>query len=223
MDRFYPVLKTSPLFREFDDNELSHLLDCFRAKLTEYEKDEIIFLQGSTILMAGFVVQGSIRAHREDRNGNIKILSDYSVCETFSEELLFSGIAVAPFTLSANEQTKVIYFDCSEISKFCRLACPHHSKFVMNLLQMMSSKIVRMDRKMEIVQKGTIREKLISYLNFCAEQEKSNNFIIPFSRQGLADYIGVNRSAVSRELWKMKKEGIVSFENRRFILDVSNK
>ena len=218
MDYYYSLLKKSPLFNNFDDNELSHMLSCLRAKLTEYKKDEILLLQGDTISCAGIVVKGSLHSHREDIYGNKRILSSYNICDMFCEELLLSGVTVSPFTLSANEQTSIIFIDCSEISKFCNLACIHHSRLVANLIHMMAAKIVHLDKKMETIQKSTIREKIKSYLFFCSEKEQSNTFIIPFSRQEFADYIGVNRSAASRELWKMQREGIISFENKQFVL-----
>ena len=219
MERFYSLLKANPLFHKFNDNELSHMLSCLRANLMEYKKDEILLLQGDPFLKAGIVVEGSIVSHRADIYGNKRILSNYYVGEMFFEEFLLSEITISPFSLSANEQTSIIFIDCSEIHKFCNLACPHHSRLVASLLRMMSAKIVRLDKKMEIVQKSTIREKVIAYLLFCAEQEQSNNFIIPFSKQELADYIGVNRSAMSRELWKMQREGIIRFKDKQFILE----
>jgi len=219
LDYYYSLLKTNPLFNKFDDNELSHMLSCLRAKLTEYKKDEILLLQGDTISSAGIVVKGSLKSHREDVYGNKRILSNYNMGEMFCEELLLSEVTVSPFTLSANEQTSIIFIDCSEIPKFCNLACIHHSRLVANLIQMMAAKIVQLDKKIEIIQKCSIREKIKSFLYFCSEKEQSNTFVIPFTRQELADYIGVNRSAASRELWKMQREGIISFENKQFVLN----
>lgn len=220
MNQFYPVLKTTPLFNQFEDDELSHMLSCLRANLIDYKKEETVLLQGNTIFGAGIIVNGSVFSQRENIDGNKIILSSYNTGDMFGEELLLSGITVVPFSLIANELTSIIYIDCSEISKFCKLSCVHHSKLVINLTQMLSAKIIQMDRKMDIVQKRTIREKLMAYFNYMAEQEGSAAFEIPFSRQGLADYIGVNRSAVSRELWKMQKDGIISFNNRYFTLHV---
>ena len=219
MNQFYPLLKENQLFYKYEDGELSHLLSCLRAELLEYKKDDTILLQGRKILKAGIVVQGSVYSHRVDIDGSKRILSNYNVGDIFCEELLFSNITIAPFSLTANEQTSIIQIDCSEIPKFCKLACIHHSKFVANLAHMLSAKIIRLDRKIEILQKSTIRDKLLSYFNFCAEIENSNSFTIPFSRQQLADYIGVNRSSASRELWKMKKDGVISFSERRFTLE----
>ena len=216
MNQFYPLLKTNPLFYEFEDEELSHLLSCLRAGLAEYNKDDTILLQGNKIFSAGIVVRGSACSHRVDMDGCKRILRTYNAGDVFCEELLLANIIVSPFTLIACEQTSIIYIDCMEIPKFCNLACVHHSKFASNLLQMLSEKIVQLERKMEIVQKSRIRGKIIAYLLFCAEHEGSSDFIIPFSRQELADYLGVNRSALSRELRKMQNEGIVSFDERNF-------
>ena len=222
MDRFYPILKAIPLFNQFDDNELSHMLSCLRAKAMEYKKGEAVSVQGDTISKAGIVVNGSVLAHREDINGNKKILTNYGAGEMFFEEILLSGIMSAPFGLTAFETSNIIYIDCSEISKFCQLSCIHHSNLVSNLMRMLSEKIIKLNDKIEIIQANTIREKLIAYFHFLAEQEKSYDFELPFSRQELADYLGVNRSAASRELWKMQKDGLISFNKRHFTLNKSD-
>ena len=219
MEQFYPLLKSTPLFAQFDDGELAHMLDCLRARPVKYVKEETVFLRGDKITEAGIIVSGDAFSHREDIDGNRKILSQYQPGDIFFEELLFAGKTIAPFSLTANAQTNIIYIDCSEIPKFCKLSCKHHSKLIVNLTRMMSEKIIRLDMKMEIVQKHTIRDKLLTYFTFLAEQENSCAFDIPFSRQALSDYIGASRSAVSRELWNMKKEGVINFNNRSFIFN----
>ncbi len=218
MEKYYPILKKTLLFNNFEDSELSHFLSCLRAHLKEYKAGSDILLQGSDIACAGIIVKGKVLSHRVDIDGTKRILTMYGQGEVFFDELLFSHITVSPYTMTAKEQTAVIYIDCSEISKFCNMACVHHSKFVANLMQKLSEKTVRLDQKMEIVQQGSVREKLLAYFNLCADQAGSNQFNIPFSRQELADYIGVNRSTTSRELWKLKRDGLINFDHRDFVL-----
>jgi CRP-like cAMP-binding protein len=118
----------------------------------------------------------------------------------------------------AQEDSKLLLIDSCRITQSCSNACGFHQQLIRNLLQIVSEKNLRFHHKLEITAKRTTREKLLAYLSAQARAAGSDSFVIPFDRQGLADYLGVDRSALSAEIGKLRREGVIESERSAFIL-----
>ena len=138
--------------------------------------------------------------------------------EIFGENYASAGNKTLPVSIKAAEKSEVLFLDYKRSLTFCTMACPFHSMMVHNLISIMSTNKGRAEEKLEHISQKTTRDKLRSYLSCRALQEGSSSFDIPYNRQELADYLGVDRSAMSSELGKMKADGILEFKKNHFTL-----
>ena len=218
MKEFLPVLEKSTLFSGIAHEELLGLMGCLGARVTEFKKNQFVFLEGDPANTLGVVLSGAVQISREDLHGNRSILGRAEPAEVFAESYAFAGSAKLPVNVVAQEDSKLLLIDSCRITQSCSNACGFHQQLIRNLLQIVSEKNLRFHHKLEITAKRTTREKLLAYLY---EQEKfhgKRSFTIPFDRQALADYLGVERSAMSAELSKLRKDGVIDFEKSRFTL-----
>ena len=218
MKNFIQVLKKTRLFFGVTEEEIALMLNCLDAKLKQYKKGEYVCREGESISNVMVLVGGALHLQKDDYWGNRTIINHVKIGETFGEAYLSPESGVLLNDVVAVEDSAVIFFDVRRIMTVCSSACRFHSMVVQNLLFSLSEKNKKLVQKMGHVTQRTTREKLISYLS--EESKKSNSpcFEIPFNRQQLADFLSVDRSAMSNELCKMRDEGLLSFNKNKFEL-----
>lgn len=217
MQKYMKVLKRTPLFAGVGDEETEAMLSCLGARLKTYQKGEYVFRQGERITDITVLAEGKLHIQKDDYWGNRSILGEISAGEMFGEAYAYdSG---APLNdVVAVEDSAVIFFDARRILTTCSSACRFHNIVVQNLFFAISEKNRKLVQKLGHMSKRTTREKLISYLSEQAKKQNSASFTIPFNRQQLADFLSVDRSAMSHELCKMRDEGLLEFEKNKFRL-----
>ena len=136
----------------------------------------------------------------------------------FGEVFACASVKEMPVSVYAAEKSSVMLLDFKRLLTTCSNACPFHSKVIQNLLQIVSEKALALNKRIEIMSKRSIRDKLICYLTMEYERTRKLQFAIPFNRQQLADYLCVERSALSAEMSRMKKEGIIDYRKNEFWL-----
>ena len=218
MKKYLEILKKCPLFFEIEENDLLRMLHCLGARVEFFDKKYTIFAEGSSARYIGIVLAGAAQIVQFDYYGNRSILSGISVGEVFAEAFACAEVRSLPVTVIANEPSEIMLIDCSHILHTCENNCGFHQKLIFNLMRDLAEKTILFHQKVEIVSKRTTREKLLAYLALRARQTGSNRFEIPFDRQELADYLEVERSGLSAEIGKMKREGIFKNEKNRFEL-----
>lgn len=211
-------MKHSPLFKNIKEEEITSILKCLLAKKETYLKNEFIFHAGNHIDVIGLVLSGSVYIIKEDFWGNRSILSEAGPNELFGESFAISGTDALDISVIAAKDTQVLFLDIKKVTTLCSSACQFHSRLVQNLLLILSAKNRMLTRKMEHITKRSTREKLLSYLSDQALKSNCSNFEIPFNRSQLAEYLSVDRSAMSNELSKMRNEGILEFKKNNFLL-----
>ena len=212
------ILRTSPLFSQIDEKDLPSMLNCLCARKADYKKDTYIFCSEDIVKDVGIVLIGSVNVIKEDFWGNRAILTKMQVGELFGEAFSFAGAKRLPVSVVAAEKTEVLFLDFRKISKTCSSNCNFHAQLIANMLEILAQKNIMLTQKLEHIVKRTTREKLLSYLSEQAIKSSSNSFTIPFNRQELADYLSVDRSAMSNELSKLRDEGILDFTKNNFEL-----
>lgn len=217
MKEYIPILKKMKLFEGVDDNGIAAMLECLNARLCNYKKGEFVFRQGDIITCFAVPVEGRLLIQSDDYWGNRSIISAVEVGELFGEAYA-AGNEPFPNSTMAVEESKVILFDANGIMGGCAESCKFHSLVVQNLFFIISEKNRRLMQKLGYMSKRTMREKLISYLSEEAKRSRSGTFSIPFDRQQLADFLSVERSAMSRELCRMRDEGMLLFRKNTFTL-----
>ena len=218
MEEFLPVLGRSTLFEGISGQDLPGLLACLGAAAVKVCKNSSVFSEGDPARYVGIVLDGSVQIVQDDYYGNRTILGRAEAGELFGESFACAGISALPVSVIATEDSTVLRIDCCRITRSCSNACEFHNRLILNLLQVMAAKNLTFHKKLEITAKRTTREKLMAYLLWQAKVQGTDSFTIPFDRQGLADYLGVERSAMSAELSKLRKDGIIDFDRSRFTL-----
>lgn len=214
----WELVEKSPLFSGMNKEEVRQALQCLGSEQKIYEKDAYIFQHGETITQIGLILSGSAIIQKEDFWGNCDIISHVSKGELFGESFACMEMKEMPVSVVCKERTEVLFLTYQKIIRTCPRSCDFHQKLLQNMIRVMATKNFMLMGKMEHMMKRTTREKLLSYLSEQAMWKKSDTFQIPFDRQELADYLGVDRSAMSSELGKLKKDGILQFHKNKFIL-----
>ena len=218
MKDFVPVLKKTKLFSGVGDEEISTMLSCLGASLFTYKKGDYVLRQGEHLSDILVLVEGSLHIQRDDYWGNRSILGHIGIGEIFGEAYAAPDSGTLLNDVIAVEDSSVFFFDVKRVISTCSSACRFHTMVVQNLFFAISEKNRTLVQKLDYLSRRTTREKLISYLSEEAKRQNSPQITIPFNRQQLADYLSVDRSAMSSELGRMRDEGLLEFEKNRFRL-----
>ncbi|MDD4689633.1 MAG: Crp/Fnr family transcriptional regulator [Eubacteriales bacterium] len=218
MKNFLGVIRKCSIFNNIEDQDLESLLSCLGAKIERKEKGSYFLSEGEPAKFLGIVLTGKVQIERIDYSGNRSILSTLEPSQIFGEAFACAGVDALPISVVATENTEVMLIDARRIMLSCSNACGFHNRLIFNLLKIVSWKNIEFNRKVEISSKRSTREKLMTYLDMQAKQHGRNNFTIPYDRQALADYLGVERSGLSAEISKLRNEGIIKCHRSEFTL-----
>ncbi len=218
MEKYIPILKKSRLFAGIGEADIRGMLACLGARLATYKKGEYLLRQGEPLGEMLLVTEGSLHVQQDDYWGNRSILTTIGVGEMFGEGCAAPSSGVLRNDVIAVEDSAVIFFHVQRMLTTCSSACRFHTMVVQNLFYAISEKNRKLMQKLTHISKRSTREKLISYLSQEAKRQNSAQFTIPFSRQQLADFLSVDRSAMSAELGRMRDEGLLEFEKNWFRL-----
>ncbi len=211
-------LSNTQLFCGLKEDEITSLLGCLDAEKRSYKKGEIILSEGSITKNIGIVLSGMAMISCCDIWGNNSILGNAAPGSIFAE--VYACIPEQPLlvTVSATEDTSVLFMNVGRILTTCTNACPFHARLARNLLNVCAYKSLQLSQRIQHTSSKSIRGRLMSYFSECAKRAGSNSFLIPYNRQQLADYLNVDRSAMCNELSKMQKDGIIEYERNRILL-----
>lgn len=220
MKKYLKILKKSQLFSGVAEDEIETMLDCLSAELRTYQKGSYVLHQGEYLHHITVLVAGSLLIQKDDFWGNRSIVNKINVGEMFGEAYVAPGSEALLNDVIATEDSAIIFFDVHKILTTCSSACRFHAMVIQNLFYAISVKNRSLVQKLGHMSKRTTREKLLSYLSEQAKKQGTSSFEVPFNRQQLADFLSVDRSAMSNELCKLRDEGLLSFERNRFQLYV---
>lgn len=214
------ILKNHPLFAEIEQEDLHQILSCMDSREQHFPKGSFIFLAEESYPKLGILLAGKAQVIKENIFGDKMIIGNLEPGNLFGETYACMGLAKIPVSVEAIEDCSVLLLDINRMLKTCSNACSFHQRLVANLLNIVATKNMQLNRKMSYITHKTIRGRLLAYLEDQAERTNSDAFEIPFNRNELADYLCVDRSAMSRELGRMKKEGLLDFSRKAFRLQV---
>lgn len=218
MQEYFAVLENSPLFSGICREDLGGLLDCLGAQVVQAKKGQMLLAEGDPARYVGIVLDGCVQIEKLDFYGNRSIMTQARAGELFGESFACAGAAEMPVSAVVTEDARAMLIDCRRITTGCSNACGFHSRLISNLLRIVATRNLQLNQKIEITAKRTTREKLMAYLMGQAKFHGSDSFSIPFDRQALADYLQVERSAMSAEISKLRKEGILETKKNYFHL-----
>lgn len=212
------ILKKTALFAGIGDAETGGMLECLSARVTRINKGGYILAAGEETHSIGVILSGQATVYKDDILGNRSVLTLLSPADMFAESFLCAGITVSPVTVEAEDDSDVLLIPFEKILRTCTSCCVYHNALIENMLGIIARKNLALSEKIDHIAKRTTRQKLASYL-LAQAAENGKEFSLALDRQGLADYLCVNRSALSRELSKIASDGIISFSRDRFAID----
>ena len=210
-------IKDSLLIKDIKVEELSSMLGCLRGVIKTYKKDELVLSEGIEIKKFGLLIEGKLQIVQYDYLGNKSILSIIEPKQIFAEAYAYVN-KLPSMNVEALVDSTVLFLDSDKLSAPCENCCTFHKQLVKNLLYIISNKNVNLTQKIECMSKRTTKEKLLTFLSLESIKQNSKEFTISLDRQALADYLGVERSAMSAELSKLRKDGIIECEKNWFKL-----
>ena len=216
MEEYFDILSQCSLFFGISRQEMGLMLNCLGGKITCIAKGKPVFLEGNPARFVGVVLSGTVQIVRDDYYGNRSVLTVVSPGGLFGEAFACAGVETLPVSAIALQNCAVLLLDCKRVLTGCSNACPFHSRLVRNLLKGIAQKNLMLTSKIRCMSQKTTQEKLMEFLLEQAKQHDSAEFVIPYDRQALADYLGVERSAMSAEISKLKKAGRIDCSGSRF-------
>lgn len=214
---FISISKTA-LFRGATPQEVEGMLTCLNAERRCFSKGQMIYRTGDVAASLGLVLSGSVLIENDDVWGNTTVLDSVGPEHIFAEAYACAPGEPLMVNVVAAETTEVLFLNIDRVLQVCSHACAHHNKLIRNLVSISAQKNLNLSRKILHTASKSIRGRLLSYLSYQAVRSGSRSFTIPFNRQQLADYLNVDRSALSNELSKMQKEGLVRVDKNHFDL-----
>ena len=218
MKKYLPILQKSPLFFGVEKDDILPMLECLDGTLRICPKGSIVFAEGDRPTHLGVVLEGEVRITRTDYYGNRSIVAAVKASQVFGETFACAEVQSLPVDIMTAADSILLMIDVRRIISTCCNACTFHNRIIYNLMKQTAAKNLMFHRKLEITSKRTTRDKLMTYLLMTAKEQGSSSFEIPYDRQELADYLEVDRSGLSAEISKLRREGVLTAEKNRFTL-----
>lgn len=219
---FMDIVKKNKLFEGINPSELVALLRCLNTVVREYGKSEYIALAGERFDSLGIIVKGEAAVLKEDENGNRTIMALLKPGDIFGEMVAFSPKTVWPDNVYVQERCTVCYIPSIKITSACNNACQWHTVLIQNLLKALSEKALMLNKKVEYLTIKSMRGRICAFLLEQYKLTGQTTINLHMNRNELADFLNVSRPSMSREICKMRDEGIVDFHKSTFrILDIN--
>ena len=212
------LLEGCPLFAGCSREEIRRMLGCLEASEQQFDAGQMLLAAGSPVERMGLVLEGGVHIQISDVWGNVSILDRAGPGQMFAETYACLPGQRLMVDVVAAEEVRVLFLDVGRVLRTCPDSCGHHSALIANLLTLLAQKNRALSRKIFYTSSKSIRGRLLSYLSDQARARGSRSFTIPFDRQQLADYLHVERSALSNELGKMQREGLIRTTRSHFQL-----
>lgn len=217
--QYLTILKNSELFCAIESDDIKEMLYCLNSYIKEYKKDETILSEGEYVDKIGIILSGCARSIKSDISGKTTII-------TLLKEGSYVGILLAtsknrqsPVCVKASDNTIILYIPVDNVFKRCAKNCARHEILTRNLFDGLSQKAMVLHDRNDCLIKSSLRDKILTYLTRISKEQKSVEFTIPLDRSSMAEYLNTDRSALSRELSKMRNEKIISFTKNHFKLN----
>lgn len=217
MNKYIEVLKAVSLFNNIYNDELLSMLACLDAKVIRVLKNEYVLCTGNPVDQVGIVLAGQLHIIKEDIDGERAMLAALTTGDFFGEALCCAGVAESPVSVLAETDATVMLLKFRRVLQTCSNSCSFHTKLIANMLQVIAQKNLQLQARMDFLGKKSIRARLLSYFESIAAKQGSS-FSIPFNREGLAEFLCIDRSALSRVLASLRQEGVIEYKKNRFTL-----
>lgn len=218
MHKYFELIRKIPLFSDIPYEKIPDALSYIRATVIKFEKGKAIFREGEPVNRAGIILSGRAELRKEDYHGNRSLLQTLNAGEMFGEALCCTDADTLPVGIYSAEDCVVLFFDCKGIIEEDINGFDFQQILLKNLLIIIAQKNLFLRAKINLLSKRTTREKIMAYLLSEYKRTGKKEFDIPYDRQQLADFLGVERSAMSAEIGKLRRDGIISANKSHFCI-----
>ena len=209
------ILKKSDLFQGMNDKEFESLINCFSPQVKHFSKGELVIIAGYPVSRIGILLSGKAIAYSEHIDGNQTIMANLVTSSIFCDALSGTKTRKSPVTICSMTDITVAFIEYDHILSMCGYSCSAHKMLLENLLKSISDKWFDLFDRINILREKTLRQQIEAYLHTLANGGELADVTLPFTKTMLADYLLVNRSALSKELSKMQREGLIEIKGRR--------
>lgn len=208
-----------PLFEGIEPENMDALLYCMRSYVRSYRKGEQIRLGQGETHYVGVVLRGNIHMLKTDVWGNETLLTYMSMGDIFGESTgVRAGSEEEYVSFLAGSNAEVLFLAYERAIHVCKNQCSFHYRLIENLFDLIGRKNTQLMEKIEVTSQGSLREKILTYLSLQAQKQKSKYITLELSRTDMAQFLCTNRSAMTRELSALRKEGVIDFDRNTFVL-----
>jgi len=214
--QYNSILKKVPLFEGISEENRASMLACIGARAAEFPRGADIVRAGEQTRGVGVLLAGEAQVCKEDAFGRRSIITDLGKGDVFGEVFVCAGIRKSPVTVIALADAAALFLDYERMINTCSASCPFHAMLIRNMLKILAQKNLGLNRKIDYLTIKSLRGRIAAYLLSLASEQAWETVRVPFDRNGLADYLGADRSALSRELGRMRDEGLVAYHKNEF-------
>lgn len=218
MSTYMPVLARTGLFAGLTPREISDMLPCLRPRPVQYGQGETVLWEGEPVEEIGIVTAGQARSVKTDYSGRTVIVTLLGEGSYIGVLLAASHSRLSPVSVEALTPLTVLFFPLVSLIRRCPKACQRHDRLLLNILDGIAEKALILHDRNDCLIRPTVREKVLIYLTRVAKEKKNRAFVIPLDRSAMAEYLNVDRSALSRELSRMHRDGLIDFYKNHFTL-----
>ena len=214
MKIFLKTLAKCPLFAEIAPEQIETMLSCLGGTVKQYKKNELVIMEGDAVSSVGVLLAGEMQVTKDDLMGNRSILTELHESDIFAEALACAGTKHSPVSVWSMQKSSVLMMPFERIVNSCSSACGFHARLIENMMRLLAGKNLALTQKIDLLTQRTIRSRILLYLQQQAVANDSNEYtlLLPLSRKEMAEYLSVDRSALSREMCRLRDEGVISFE-----------
>lgn len=216
MDKYFTIILNSNIFRGITLQELPTLLHRSEPKIKHFSEGNRIWQAGENSDSFGLVCEGRIQIVKEDRRGNRMIIATIEPTDIFGEAYAYAAAGPLPVSVDVVQDATVLFFKPERLLTLNNL--PGGMQLIRNSLQILAQKSLMLNQKIEVLSQRKITDKVLAYLRLEQKRQRSTHLVLPYNRQEMADFLGVERSALSATLGEMKKEGLMDYHKNEFVL-----
>lgn len=211
IQRYYDLLSRSKLFNNIDGQDLVALINCIKGKVCNYKKNDFVAISGEDFTGIGIILKGQASVAKENAAGKRVMMIMLEPGDMFGEMIAFSGIPVWPVTVQTHKDSTVLFLSREKLLGNCERICPWHRTLIYNMLRIISERALMLNKKVEYLTTKSMRGKISTFLLDQYKKTGKTSFILPMKRNELAEFLNVSRPSMSREMSRMREEGIIDF------------
>jgi CRP/FNR family transcriptional regulator, dissimilatory nitrate respiration regulator len=220
-EKYTEIISKTVLFQGIERTAISTMLNCLKPLVSSYYRNDYIVTEGDAYESVGLVLKGTVTVSKENAAGNRIVMTLLAPGDIFGEMVTFSNQKIWPATVQAQEVCEVLFLPRGKIVAECERMCPWHRTLILNFLKIISERAIMLNKKVEYLNIKSMRGKISTYLLEQYKRTGDKNIILPLNRNELADFLNVSRPSMSREMCKMRDEGVIDFHLTAFrILDI---